>query len=110
MFKACQWHAIDLARALDVDWKLRGELFVAQYHRDIARYDWVLFTSVNGVAMFFSRLKTLKGDIRDLKGVRIGAIGPKTSSRLEAFGLKVDAFPEEGETLYEASRRLVEEI
>ncbi len=63
--------------------------------RDVARYDWILFTSVNGVAMFFSRLKALQGDIRDLKGLRIGAIGPKTSSRLEAFGLKVDAFPEE---------------
>jgi len=62
---------------------------------DIARYDWALFTSVNGVVLFFQRLKTLGGDIRDLKGVRIGAIGPKTSARLQAFGLKVDAFPEE---------------
>src|SRR5258706_3946431 len=61
----------------------------------IAEFDWLLFTSVNGVALFFTRLKTLQKDIRDLKGVRIGAIGPKTSARLEALGLKVDAFPEE---------------
>src|SRR4029077_6816372 len=54
------WHAVD--RAI----------------RDIARYDWILFTSVNGVSMFFSRLKALKGDIRDLKGLRIGALGPHT--------------------------------
>ena len=63
--------------------------------RGITQYDWLLFTSVNGVGMFFARLKAMGGDIRDLKGLRIGAIGPKTSSRLEALGLKVDAFPEE---------------
>ncbi len=63
--------------------------------REIGTYDWLLFTSVNGVAMFFARLKTLGGDIRDLKGLRIGAIGPKTSARLTSLGLKVDAFPEE---------------
>ncbi len=63
--------------------------------REIARYNWILFTSVNGVSMFFARLKTLGGDIRDLKGLRIGAIGPKTSARLQALGLTVDAFPEE---------------
>ncbi len=63
--------------------------------RNIARYHWLLFTSVNGVSMFFARLKSRHGDIRDLKGLRIGAIGPKTTARLEALGLKVDAFPEE---------------
>ena len=62
---------------------------------EIAGYDWLLFTSVNGVCMFFERLNRKGGDIRDLKGLRIGAIGPKTSARLEALGLKVDAFPEE---------------
>jgi len=61
----------------------------------VARYDWILFTSVNGVKGFFERLKTLGGDVRDLKGVRLGAIGPKTSGRLTQLGLKVDAFPEE---------------
>ncbi len=63
--------------------------------RNLALYDWLLFTSVNGVSSFFERLKTLGGDIRDLKGLRIGAIGPKTRGRLEALGLRVDIFPEE---------------
>ena len=63
--------------------------------RDITQYDWLLFTSVNGVRAFFNRLKILGGDIRELKGIRIGAIGPKTSGRLTDFGLKVDAFPDE---------------
>ena len=63
--------------------------------REIARFDWILFTSVNGVSQFFQRLKARGGDIRDLKGLRLGAIGPKTSARLEALGLKVNAFPDE---------------
>jgi uroporphyrinogen III methyltransferase/synthase len=63
--------------------------------REVSQYDWLLFTSVNGVSSFFNRLKTLGGDVRDLKGIRIGAIGPKTSSRLQSLGLRVDAFPEE---------------
>ncbi len=58
-------------------------------------FDWLLFTSVNGVDMFFQRLKNVGSDIRNLKGLRIGAIGPKTSAKLTALGLKVDAFPEE---------------
>ena len=44
---------------------------------------------------FFERLKGLGGDVRDLKGIRLGAIGPKTAGRLKQFGLKVDAFPDE---------------
>ncbi|MFA5975215.1 MAG: uroporphyrinogen-III C-methyltransferase [Elusimicrobiota bacterium] len=63
--------------------------------REIATFDWILFTSANGVGAFVNRLKTLGGDVRDLKGIRLGAIGPKTSASLQAFGLKVDAFPSE---------------
>jgi len=62
---------------------------------DIAGYDWLLFTSVNGVRLFFERLRKRGGDIRNLKGPRIGAIGPKTGAQLEALGLTVDVFPEE---------------
>lgn len=77
---------------------------VDQAIREIATYDWLLFTSINGVSMFFNRLKELGGDIRNLKGIRIGAIGPKTSGRLNALGLQVDLFPEEyrAEALAEA--------
>jgi uroporphyrinogen III methyltransferase/synthase len=61
----------------------------------LSRFDWLLFTSVNGVKSFFERLKFLGGDVRDLKGLRLGAIGPKTCGRLTQLGLKVDAFPDE---------------
>ena len=45
--------------------------------------------------MFFEQLKACHGNLHDLKGIRIGAIGPKTSARLKELGLKVSAFPEE---------------
>ncbi len=61
----------------------------------LSAFDWILFTSVNGVAMFFNRMKEMGRKLSELEGIRIGAIGPKTSARLEALGLKVDIFPED---------------
>jgi uroporphyrinogen III methyltransferase/synthase len=55
--------------------------------------DWIIFTSVNGVDSFFHRLFDLGGDIRDLKGVKICAIGPATTERIKGFHLKVDCQP-----------------
>jgi len=63
--------------------------------KDISSYQWAIFTSVNGVKLFTSRLRRLGGDIRDLKGVNICAIGPKTRQLLEHFGLRVDYVPAE---------------
>lgn len=61
---------------------------------DVPFYDWVLFTSVNGVEQFFARLDRV-GDVRDLRGIRLGAIGPATAAALTARGLKIDFVPEE---------------
>ncbi|MEW6276302.1 MAG: uroporphyrinogen-III C-methyltransferase [Bacillota bacterium] len=61
----------------------------------IEHYDWLIFTSVNGVQFFFERLVQIGRDIRDLKGVRIGAIGPATRRALAARGLKVAFMPGE---------------
>jgi uroporphyrinogen III methyltransferase/synthase len=57
-------------------------------------FDWIVFTSGNGVDHFMSRLLA-NGDVRDLKGVRICTIGPSTASRLSRYGLRVDLTPEE---------------
>jgi uroporphyrinogen III methyltransferase/synthase len=56
-------------------------------------YDWIIFTSVNGVNSFFQRLNYLKIDIRELKGIKIGAIGPKTAETIEKMGIHVDILP-----------------
>jgi len=61
----------------------------------LAGYHWLIFTSVNGVAYFLERLHTLGGDIRDLKGLRLAAIGPKTAETLENRGLRLDLVPRE---------------
>jgi uroporphyrinogen III methyltransferase/synthase len=57
-------------------------------------YNWIIFTSVNGVQAFFQRLKAQKLDIRSLKDAKICAIGPKTAEALEERGLLVDVMPE----------------
>ncbi|MDO8737043.1 MAG: uroporphyrinogen-III synthase, partial [Thermoleophilia bacterium] len=53
-----------------------------------------VFTSVNGVEKFFERLGLI-GDARDLRGVKLGAIGPATAAALEKRGLKLDFVPAE---------------
>ncbi|GJQ58755.1 MAG: uroporphyrinogen-III C-methyltransferase [Candidatus Scalindua sp. AMX11] len=55
--------------------------------------DWVIFTSVNGVDSFFQRIFDLGGDVRDLKGVKICAIGPATTEKVREFHVKVDCQP-----------------
>lgn len=57
-------------------------------------YNWIIFTSVNGVKAFFQRLRAQKLDIRSLKEAKICAIGPKTAEALEERGLLVDVMPE----------------
>jgi uroporphyrinogen III methyltransferase / synthase len=61
----------------------------------IGSYDWVIFTSANGVRYFFRRLFEKGVDIRDLKGMKICAIGSKTAGKISQFGLRVDLVPEE---------------
>ena len=56
-------------------------------------YDWLIFTSANGVAYFFERLLANKKDIRDLKGVKICCIGPATAQQVEGKGIRVDLVP-----------------
>lgn len=61
---------------------------------NIGRFDWLVFTSVNGVDVFFSRLHFLGKDTRALGHVRTAAIGPATAARMGAFGLNADIIPE----------------
>ena len=58
-------------------------------------YDWIVFTSANGVKHFFARLRDRGGDIRDLKGIRICTIGPATAAAVEGMGIRVDLVPDE---------------
>ena len=51
--------------------------------KNLEDYDWLIFTSANGVAFFFERLSAKKKDIRDLKGIKICCIGPATAQQVE---------------------------
>jgi uroporphyrinogen III methyltransferase/synthase len=62
---------------------------------NLAHYDWLIFTSVNGVRYFMERLRSAGRDARDLKGIRIAAIGPKTAETLESVLLRPDLVPSE---------------
>lgn len=61
----------------------------------VESYDWILFTSANGVSSTLDRLRQMGRDVRWLKGPKIGAIGPKTAEALEAIGVRVDFVPSE---------------
>jgi uroporphyrinogen III methyltransferase/synthase len=61
--------------------------------RHAATYDWIVFSSVNGVQAFVERLRSRRLDARALGTARIAAIGPTTRLALEAAGFVVDLAP-----------------
>ncbi len=62
---------------------------------ELNSYDWLVFTSPNGVSAFFEYFFKAFDDMRDIGGVRIAAVGPATASKLKELHLKVDLMPEE---------------
>ncbi len=56
-------------------------------------FDWLVFTSVNGVRFFFKRLNTLGSDARTLASVKIATIGKTTAESLAEFGIVADMVP-----------------
>jgi uroporphyrinogen III methyltransferase/synthase len=61
---------------------------------DLARMDWAVFSSQNGVRAVLDRLAALDRDARAFAGVRICAVGPATAAELAARGLRADLVPE----------------
>jgi uroporphyrinogen III methyltransferase/synthase len=59
------------------------------------RYDWVIFTSVNGVRAVWERLQAAERDARALSGTRLCAIGPATAQALATHGVRADFVPTE---------------
>ncbi len=62
---------------------------------ELNSYDWLVFTSANGVAAFFEYFFRAFQDLRDIGGVHIAAVGPGTAAKLRELHLQVDLMPEE---------------
>ncbi|MBN1765740.1 MAG: uroporphyrinogen-III C-methyltransferase [Sedimentisphaerales bacterium] len=60
----------------------------------LGKYDWVIFTSVNGVDSFFTCLHVKGYDARRFSQSRVCAIGPATALRLREFGIVADLIPQ----------------
>src|SRR6266536_817017 len=54
----------------------------------LGEYDWIVFTSANGVTAFFE-------DLRALGGLHLAAVGSATAAKLRELHLRVDVMPEE---------------
>lgn len=61
----------------------------------LADYDWLVFSSANGVRFFLDRLEALGGDLRRLGPLKLAAIGPGTAEALVYYRLKADLVPAE---------------
>ena len=62
---------------------------------ELPNYEWVLFTSANGVTRFTQALSRAGLDARAFANAKLGAIGPKTATALESFGLRADVVADE---------------
>ncbi|OHD70079.1 MAG: uroporphyrinogen-III C-methyltransferase [Spirochaetes bacterium RBG_16_49_21] len=64
----------------------------------IASYDWIIFTSANGVSYFFKYLFDRGFDSRKLSGAKVCAIGPATAAGLMQMGVRPELVPEKYES------------
>ncbi|HQZ68475.1 MAG TPA: uroporphyrinogen-III C-methyltransferase [Planctomycetaceae bacterium] len=68
---------------------------IARVLKQLCRFHWLVFTSVNGVSEFFRHLHQAKLDVRCLGAAKVAAIGPSTAEKLMDFGIMADVMPTE---------------
>ncbi len=66
---------------------------LAEAMASLGEYDWLVFTSPNGVTAFFDYFFRAFDDLRALGNLRIAAVGPATAEKIAAMHLRVDAMP-----------------
>lgn len=62
---------------------------------ELNSYDWLVFTSPNGVTRFFEYFFRQFHDLRDIGGAKFAAVGPATANKLKELHLQVDLMPDE---------------
>lgn len=68
---------------------------LAEAMAGLGEYDWVIFTSPNGVTQFFEYFFKSFDDVRALGALRFAAVGPATAAKLKELHLKVDLMPQQ---------------
>lgn len=86
--KVHHWAALTIAEPRDF-----APLDAALDELRLGCWDWLVFTSVNGVHGLIRRMWARGGDLRDMGRVRLAAIGPKTAEALEYYHLRADIVP-----------------
>lgn len=78
--------------------------------KNLRGFDWLIFTSANGVEKFFGRLKFHGSDTRALGGVKVAVIGSATAEKLSHFGIAADVMPKDfvAESLVDALKDSVD--
>jgi len=61
----------------------------------LSTYDWIVFTSVNGVNVALERMRMLNIPFDALNARQVAAIGPATSAALSDFGVRITLQPDE---------------
>lgn len=65
---------------------------------ELSSFTWIVFTSANGVKLFFDAMKEQKIDVRSLSGLKIGAVGSGTAQALADRGIQADYVPDRYDT------------
>jgi len=76
---------------------------------DLNRFDWLVFTSPNGIHRFFEQLKTVQGNFLLPEKIKIATVGVKTAAKLSPYGHSAN-FINHGQTGDEFSEELYEQI
>lgn len=72
------------------DWRVVDETI-----EKLDTFDWIVFSSANGVSRFLGRILATGKDVRLLRQTQIAVIGPGTAEALLTFGLRADVMPNE---------------
>jgi len=68
---------------------------VEEVFLEIGRYDWIVFTSVNGVRHFFALFRKAFPDIRTMGVMRVACVGEATAQAVREWHLEVEVCPED---------------
>src|SRR5258706_3072647 len=64
-----------------------------KYLSNISHFDWIIFTSSNGVKFFIQGIQRIGKGLPDLRNIQIAAIGEKTADTAKRYGLYVNFIP-----------------